>query len=69
MIHRSNFRPHWRRFIGNLNGAFCRGVSCYSVAPLQVIIVPISSVHSDYAYKLRDNLIDMDIDVEVYDKE
>ncbi len=33
-----------------------------------MIIVPISSVHSDYAYKLRDNLIDMDIDVEVYDK-
>ncbi len=66
MIHRA-ILGSFERFIGILTEHFAGEFPLF-LAPLQVIIVPISSVHSDYAYKLRDNLIDMDIDVEVYDK-
>ncbi len=66
MIHRA-ILGSFERFIGILTEHFAGEFPLF-LAPLQVIIVPISSIHSDYAYKLRDNLIDMDIDVEVYDK-
>ncbi len=66
MIHRA-ILGSFERFIGILTEHYAGEFPLF-LAPLQVIIIPISSAHNEYAYKLRDELIDMDIDVEVFDR-
>jgi len=66
MIHRA-ILGSFERFIGILTEHYAGEFPLF-LAPLQVIIVPISSAHNEYANRLRDELIDMDIDVEVFDR-
>ena len=66
MIHRAVLGS-FERFIAILTEHY-GGEFPFFIAPTQVIFVPISQVHSQYAYKLKAQLIDIGIDSEVYDR-
>ncbi len=65
MIHRA-ILGSFERFIGILTEHFA-GEFPFFIAPTQVAIVPISSEkHLDYAKEIENELIDLDIDVEIF---
>jgi len=66
MIHRA-ILGSFERFIGILTEHYAGEFPLF-LAPLQVIIIPISDAHISYARELQGRLLDMDIDCEVYDK-
>ncbi len=66
MIHRA-ILGSFERFIGILIEHYA-GEFPFFLAPVQVIFVPISESHADYAYELKRALRAEQIDAEVYDK-
>jgi threonyl-tRNA synthetase len=66
MIHRA-ILGSFERFIGILTEHYA-GEFPFFLAPVQVIFVPISESHADYAYALKKSLLLEGIDAEVYDK-
>ncbi len=66
MIHRA-ILGSFERFIGILTEHYAGEFPLF-LAPTQVIIVPISDIHNDYAKKLQFKLIGIDIDCEIYNK-
>ncbi len=66
MIHRA-ILGSFERFIGILI-EHCAGEFPFFIAPTQVIIVPVSTTHSEYCQKLKKELIINDVDCEIYDK-
>ena len=66
MIHRA-ILGSFERFIGILTEHYA-GEFPFFLAPVQVIFVPISESHADYAYTLKKSLLLEGIDAEVYDK-
>ncbi|NOZ90639.1 MAG: threonine--tRNA ligase [Epsilonproteobacteria bacterium] len=66
MIHRA-ILGSFERFIGILTEHYAGEFPLF-LAPTQVIIVPISEPHVEYAKKLKNELLDIDIDADVYDK-
>ena len=66
MIHRA-ILGSFERFIGILIEHYA-GELPFVIAPTQVILVPIAESHIDYAKKLRSELLDLEIDSEIYDK-
>jgi len=66
MIHRA-ILGSFERFIGILTEHYA-GEFPFFLAPTQVIFVPISDAHADYAYALKKRLRTEGIDSEVYDK-
>jgi threonyl-tRNA synthetase len=66
MLHRA-ILGSFERFIGILI-EHCAGEFPFFIAPTQVIIIPIAQSHHEYAKKLEKELIEMEIDSEVYDK-
>jgi len=66
MIHRA-ILGSFERFIGILT-EHCAGEFPFSIAPTQVSIVPIASTHNEYAKQLQKELILLDIDSNIFDK-
>lgn len=66
MIHRA-ILGSFERFIGILTEHYA-GEFPFFLAPTQVIFIPISESHAEYAYKLKKTLLQEGIDSEVYDK-
>jgi len=66
MLHRA-ILGSFERFIGILTEHYA-GEFPFFLAPLQVIFVPISEDHQEYANELKKELIYAGIDSEVYDK-
>ncbi len=66
MIHRAVLGS-FERFIAILTEHYA-GEFPFFIAPTQVIFVPISADHSEYAHALKARLIEMGIDSEVYDR-
>ncbi len=66
MIHRA-ILGSFERFIGILTEHYAGEFPLF-LAPTQVIIVPISEVHNEYAKELQSKLMDIDIDCEIYNK-
>jgi threonyl-tRNA synthetase len=66
MIHRA-ILGSFERFIGILTEHYA-GEFPFFLAPTQVIFIPISDSHADYAYELKKKLLLEGIDSEVYDK-
>jgi len=66
MIHRA-ILGSFERFIGILTEHYA-GEFPFFLAPIQVIFVPISDSHGEYAYTLKKKLLQEGIDSEVYDK-
>jgi len=66
MIHRA-ILGSFERFIGILT-EHCAGEFPFSIAPTQVSIVPIASTHNEYAKQLQKELIQIDIDSNIFDK-
>ena len=66
MIHRA-ILGSFERFIGILTEHYA-GEFPFFLAPTQVIFVPISESHADYAYTLKKLLLQEGIDAEVHDK-
>jgi len=66
MIHRA-ILGSFERFIGILTEHYA-GEFPFFLAPVQVIFVPISDSHVEYANKLKAELLFNDIDADVYDK-
>jgi threonyl-tRNA synthetase len=66
MIHRA-ILGSFERFIGILTEHYA-GEFPFFLAPTQVIFVPISEGHADYAYALKKRLVLEGMDAEVYDK-
>ncbi len=66
MIHRA-ILGSFERFIGIMIEHFA-GEFPFFIAPTQVIFIPIAKTHKDYANKLREKLLDMGVDSEIYDK-
>jgi len=66
MIHRA-ILGSFERFIGILTEHFA-GEFPFFLAPTQVIFVPISEGHTDYAYALKKRLMREGIDAEIFDK-
>ncbi len=66
MIHRA-ILGSFERFIGILTEHYA-GEFPFFLAPTQVIFVPISDSHKDYAYTLKKRMLLEGIDTEVYDK-
>ena len=66
MIHRA-ILGSFERFIGILTEHYA-GEFPFFLAPTQIIFVPISDKHADYAYGLKKRLLLEGIDAEVYDK-
>jgi len=66
MIHRA-ILGSFERFIGILTEHYAGEFPLF-LAPTQVIIIPISEPHYEYAQKLQNRLLDIDIDAEVYNK-
>jgi threonyl-tRNA synthetase len=66
MIHRA-ILGSFERFIGILTEHYA-GEFPFFLAPTQVIFVPISESHADYAYALKKRLVLEGMDAEVYDK-
>jgi len=66
MIHRA-ILGSFERFIAVLTEHYAGEFPLF-LAPTQVIFVPISDVHVAYAKELQDQLMDIDIDCEIFDK-
>ena len=66
MIHRA-ILGSFERFIGVLTEHYAGEFPLF-LAPTQVIFVPISDVHVAYAKALQNELMDIDIDCEIFDK-
>jgi len=66
MIHRA-ILGSFERFIGILTEHYAGEFPLF-LAPTQVIFVPISDSHVAYAQKLKKELLYMDIDSEIFDK-
>ncbi|MCH9739384.1 MAG: threonine--tRNA ligase [Epsilonproteobacteria bacterium] len=66
MIHRA-ILGSFERFIAILTEHYAGEFPLF-LAPTQVIIVPISEAHNEYAKELQSKLIDIDIDCEIFDK-
>jgi threonyl-tRNA synthetase len=66
MIHRA-ILGSFERFIGILT-EHCAGEFPFIIAPTQVIFIPIADTHIEYAKTLQRELIELDIDSEVFDK-
>ena len=66
MLHRA-ILGSFERFIGILTEHYA-GEFPFFIAPTQVIFVPISDDHVDYAYEMKKELRMAGIDAEVYDK-
>ncbi|CAA6815954.1 MAG: Threonyl-tRNA synthetase (EC [uncultured Sulfurovum sp.] len=66
MIHRA-ILGSFERFIAVLTEHYAGEFPLF-LAPTQVIFVPISDVHVPYAKKLQAQLMDIEIDAEIYDK-
>ncbi len=66
MIHRA-ILGSFERFIAILTEHYAGEFPLF-LAPTQVIFIPIKSVHVDYAKRLQKELMLMDIDSEIYDK-
>jgi threonyl-tRNA synthetase len=66
MIHRA-ILGSFERFIGILTEHYA-GEFPFFLSPTQIIFVPISESHADYAYALKKKLLLEGIDSEVYDK-
>jgi threonyl-tRNA synthetase len=66
MIHRA-ILGSFERFIAVLTEHYAGEFPLF-LAPTQVIFVPISEVHAPYAKELQSQLMDIDIDCEIYDK-
>ncbi len=66
MIHRA-ILGSFERFIGILTEHYAGEFPLF-IAPTQVIFVPISESHVAYAKELKSQLIDLDIDCEIFDK-
>ncbi len=66
MIHRA-ILGSFERFIAILTEHYA-GEFPFFLSPVQVIFVPISDSHVEYANKLKAELLYQDIDAEVYDK-
>jgi threonyl-tRNA synthetase len=63
MIHRA-ILGSFERFIGILT-EHCAGEFPFFLAPTQVVIIPILDSHMEYVNRLKNRLVDMDIDVYV----
>ena len=66
MIHRA-ILGSFERFIGILTEHYAGEFPLF-LAPTQVIIVPISDVHIEYAKRVKNEFMDIEIDCEIYDK-
>ena len=66
MIHRA-ILGSFERFIGILTEHYA-GEFPFFLSPTQIIFVPISDSHADYAFSLKKKLLQEGIDSEVYDK-
>ncbi len=66
MIHRA-ILGSFERFIGILTEHYAGEFPLF-IAPTQIIFVPISDSHVAYAKELKNRLIDLDIDCEIFDK-
>jgi threonyl-tRNA synthetase len=66
MIHRA-ILGSFERFIGILT-EHCAGEFPFIIAPTQVIFIPIASDHISYAKELQTQLLDMEIDSEIFDR-
>jgi len=66
MIHRA-ILGSFERFIGILTEHYAGEFPLF-LAPTQVIFVPISDSHIAYAKELQNQLMDIDIDCEIFDK-
>jgi len=66
MLHRA-ILGSFERFIGILT-EHCAGEFPFFIAPTQVIIVPISDAHIEYAKEIQRELLMMDVDSEVSSK-
>ena len=66
MIHRA-ILGSFERFIGILT-EHCAGEFPFAIAPTQVVFVPIAEAHQAYAKELQRELIALEIDSEVSDK-
>ena len=66
MIHRA-ILGSFERFIAVLTEHYAGEFPLF-LAPTQVIFVPISEVHVAYAKELQEQLMDIDIDCEIFDK-
>ncbi len=66
MIHRA-ILGSFERFIGILTEHYAGEFPLF-LAPTQVIIVPISDAHISYARELKNELMGIDIDCEIFDK-
>jgi threonyl-tRNA synthetase len=66
MIHRA-ILGSFERFIGILT-EHCGGEFPFIIAPTQVIFIPIAPQHEDYAKQLQKELLKIDIDSKIYDK-
>jgi threonyl-tRNA synthetase len=66
MIHRA-ILGSFERFIGILT-EHCAGEFPFAIAPVQVIFVPISESHQAYARELKKELMLLEIDSEISDK-
>ncbi len=66
MIHRA-ILGSFERFIGILT-EHCAGEFPFAIAPTQVIFVPISENHVDYARQLQKELLQLEIDSKIFDK-
>jgi len=66
MIHRA-ILGSFERFIGILTEHYA-GEFPFFLAPVQIIFVPISESHAEYAYALKKRLLLEGMDAEVYDK-
>ncbi len=66
MIHRA-ILGSFERFIGILTEHYAGEFPTF-IAPTQVILVPISEAHNEYAKELQNKFLNNEIDCEVYDK-
>ena len=66
MIHRA-ILGSFERFIGILT-EHCAGEFPFSIAPTQVSIVPIADSHVEYAKQIQRELLEIDIDSDIYSK-
>ncbi|HIC10531.1 MAG TPA: threonine--tRNA ligase [Campylobacterales bacterium] len=66
MIHRA-ILGSFERFIGILTEHYA-GEFPFFLAPTQIVIIPIKEGHQPYAQELAKKLVDMEVDVEIYDQ-
>ncbi|WP_419770782.1 MAG: threonine--tRNA ligase [Candidatus Marinarcus sp.] len=66
MIHRA-ILGSFERFIGILT-EHCGGEFPFIIAPTQVIFIPIAPAHEAYAHELQKELLQLEIDSKIFDK-